>query len=47
VLVHFLEPHGKLYQRLHLLEQLLGSIPPIIIPKRQIRSARSVSDQLF
>ncbi len=40
VLVHFVAPHGKLYQRLLILEQLLGSIPPIIIPKRQTRSAR-------
>jgi len=27
VLIHFLAPHGKLYQRLLALEQLLGSIP--------------------
>ncbi len=32
VLVHFIEPYGKLYQRLLVLEQLLGSIPPIIPP---------------
>jgi len=30
VLIHFLVPHGKLYQRLLALEQILGSIPPIV-----------------
>src|SRR6266480_4522860 len=30
VLIHFLAPHGKLYRRLLALEQLLGSIPPIV-----------------
>src|SRR6266480_7671302 len=30
VLIHFLAPHGKLYQRLLALEQLLGSIPPFL-----------------
>ena len=39
VLVHFLEPQGKLYQRL-LLEKMLGGIPPVIIPKPQTRSGR-------
>ena len=28
VLIHFLAPQGKLYQRLLTLEQILGSIPP-------------------
>ena len=28
MLIHFVAPHGKLLQRLHALEQLLGSIPP-------------------
>ncbi len=41
VLVHFVAPHGKLYQRLFLLKQLPGSIPPIIVPQRQTRSART------
>jgi len=41
VLVHFVAPHGKLYQRLLLLKQLPGSIPPIIVPQRQTRSART------
>jgi len=30
VLIHFVAPHGKLLQRLHALEQLLGSIPPLL-----------------
>jgi hypothetical protein len=30
VLIHFIAPHGKLYQRLLALEQLLGSIPPFL-----------------
>jgi hypothetical protein len=30
VLLHFLAPHGKLSQRLLALEQMLGSIPPIV-----------------
>ena len=30
VLIHFIAPHGKLYQRLLGLEQVLGSIPPIL-----------------
>jgi len=29
VLIHFLAPYGKLYQRLLTLEQVLGSIPPL------------------
>src|SRR5215469_5348887 len=28
VLIHFVAPHGKLFQRLLALEQLLGSLPP-------------------
>ncbi|HLQ30896.1 MAG TPA: hypothetical protein VK140_16800 [Ktedonobacteraceae bacterium] len=39
VLIHFLAPHGKLYQRLLALEQLLGSIPPITIAQRHTKSA--------
>lgn len=30
VLIHFVAPHGKLLQRLLALEQLLGSLPPIV-----------------
>jgi len=30
VLIHFVAPHGKLYHRLLALEQLLGSLPPIV-----------------
>ena len=30
MLIHFVFPHGKLYQRLLKLEQLLGGIPPVI-----------------
>src|SRR5215467_9546454 len=30
VLIHFVAPHGKLFQRLLALEQLLGSIPPLL-----------------
>ena len=30
MLIHFLAPHGKLYQRLLALEQVLGSIPPLV-----------------
>ena len=30
VLVHFLAPHGKLYQRLLALEHVLGSLPQIV-----------------
>ena len=30
VLIHFVAPHGKLLQRLLALEQLLGSIPPLL-----------------
>src|SRR5436305_5105831 len=30
VLIHFVAPHGKLFQRLLALEQLLGSLPPIV-----------------
>jgi len=35
--VHFVAPHGKLYQKLLTLEQLLGSIPSINAPQRQAR----------
>ena len=35
--IHFLAPQGKLYQRLLALEQLLGSIPPILIGQRHPR----------
>src|SRR5437588_2327069 len=28
--IHFVTPHGKLFQRLLALEQLLGSIPPLL-----------------
>ena len=34
VLIHFVAPHGKLLQRLLALEQLLGSIPPLL-PSQQ------------
>ena len=30
MLIHFLAPHGKLYQRLLTLEHILGSIPPLV-----------------
>jgi hypothetical protein len=30
VLIHFVAPHGKLYHRLLALEQLLGSLPPLV-----------------
>jgi hypothetical protein len=30
VLIHFIAPHGKLYHSLLTLEQVLGSIPPLI-----------------
>ena len=30
MLIHFVAPHGKLLQRLLALEQLLGSIPPLV-----------------
>src|ERR1051326_3023844 len=30
VLIHFVAPHGKLFQRLLALEQALGSLPPLI-----------------
>jgi hypothetical protein len=30
VLIHFIAPQGKLYQRLLALEQVLGSIPPLL-----------------
>jgi hypothetical protein len=40
VLVHFREPYGMFHQKLLILDQLLGSIPPIIVPKRQTWSAR-------
>lgn len=30
VFIHFVAPHGKLLQRLLALEQLLGSIPPLL-----------------
>jgi hypothetical protein len=33
VLVHFREPYGMFHQKLLILDQLLGSIPPIIVPK--------------
>ncbi len=38
MLIHFIAPHGKLYQRLLTLEQLLGSIPPIITAQRHLSS---------
>ena len=31
VLIHFVAPLGKLFQRLLALEQLLGSIPPLLL----------------
>ena len=34
MLIHFVAPHGKLYQRLHTLEQVLGGIPPIVATER-------------
>jgi hypothetical protein len=34
VLIHFVAPHGKLLQRLLVLEQLLGSIPPLLTPQQ-------------
>jgi hypothetical protein len=30
VLIHFIAPHGKLDHRLLTLEQVLGSIPPVL-----------------
>ena len=30
MLIHFVAPHGKLHQRLLALEQLLGSLPPLL-----------------
>src|SRR5215475_9183140 len=30
VFIHFVAPHGKLLQRLLALEQLLGSLPPLL-----------------
>lgn len=30
MLIHFVAPHGKLLQRLLALEQLLGSLPPLV-----------------
>ena len=30
MLIHFVAPHGKLFQRLLALERLLGSIPPLL-----------------
>ena len=30
MLIHFLAPHGKLYQQLLALEQVLGSIPTLV-----------------
>ena len=30
MLIHFVAPHGKLLQRLLALEQLLGSLPPLL-----------------
>jgi len=30
VLIHFIAPRGKLYQRLLALEHILGSIPPLL-----------------
>jgi hypothetical protein len=30
VLIHFVTPHGKLYQRLLALEHMLGSLPPLV-----------------
>ena len=40
VLIHFLAPHGKLYKELLALEQMLGSIPPIIIAQRNPGSTK-------
>ena len=34
MLIHFVAPHGKLLQKLLALEQLLGSIPPLL-PSQQ------------
>src|SRR5207237_1115164 len=39
VLIHFVAPHGKLLQRLLVLEQLLGSIPPLL-PSQQYSGPR-------
>ena len=30
MLIHFVAPHGKLLQRLLALEQLIGSLPPLL-----------------
>ena len=30
MLIHFVAPHGKLHQRLLALEQMLGTLPPIV-----------------
>ena len=30
MLIHFVAPHGKLFQRLLALERLLGSLPPLL-----------------
>ena len=30
MLIHFVAPHGKLFQRLLAVEQLLGSLPPLL-----------------
>ena len=34
MLIHFVAPHGKLHQRLPVLEQVLGSLPPIVSAQR-------------
>ena len=39
MLIHFVAPHGKLFQRLLALEQLLGSLPPLI-PSHQYAGPR-------
>jgi hypothetical protein len=41
VLIHFLAPHGKLYQRLLALEQVLGGIPPIVATQQHPGSRAS------
>ena len=37
--IHFVAPHGKLFQRLLVLEQLLGSLPPLL-PSHQYAGPR-------
>jgi len=38
-LIRFIAPHGKLYQKLLIVEQLPGSIPTIIVPQRHTKAA--------